>query len=362
MSTLEVPMQAATPLVFNAVDEARWAAVVAHDRRQDGRFFYAVKTTGIYCRPSCPSRRPKERDNVQFFEDHVSAERAGFRACLRCKPRETSAQMALLERVCAILRSAEELVSLDALAAKCGVSPFHLQRTFKRLMGVSPRQYQQAQRVQRFKEELTEGTTVTDAIYAAGYGSSSRAYERSQEQLGMTPAQYRHAGLGMNISFTIFESDLGKVLIAATEKGVCSLRIGDDGSMLADELRNEFRAANIRRDDASLQAYANSVLAYFSGASDCPDLPLDVKATAFQARVWQALRAIPRGETRTYSEVADELGVPSAVRAVARACATNPVALTVPCHRVVRKGGELSGYRWGVERKRELLKRERVHN
>ena len=341
----------------------RWEAVLAHDRRFDGRFFYGVKSTGIYCRPSCPSRRPKSETGVQFFADHVAAEIAGFRACLRCRPREVSAQIAMVERVSRILRDrADEGVTLEELAATVGVSPFHLQRTFKRFSGLSPREYQQAQRNDLFKHELrsNDSESVTHAVYAAGYGSSSRAYEDSGARLGMTPAQYRRAGMGRSIHYTIFDSTIGKVLIAMTEKGVCALRLGDGEDGLIAELKTEFCNAHLERNDVRLEPFVDIVTHYLGDAGeDTPELPLDLRASTFQARVWQALRRIPRGETRTYSDIAVELGAPNSTRAVARACATNPVALVVPCHRVIAKSGSLAGYRWGIERKRRLLASER---
>ncbi|GAC1644696.1 MAG: bifunctional DNA-binding transcriptional regulator/O6-methylguanine-DNA methyltransferase Ada [Acidobacteriaceae bacterium] len=343
-------------------DAQRWQAVLAHDRAGDGRFFYAVKTTGIYCRPSCPSRRPNSVYKVEFFGDHISAEMAGFRACQRCKPREVSAQTALVERVSQILRErADQRFTLEELAATCGVSPFHLQRTFKRFTGLSPREYQNAQRAQRFKQSLRSEPSVTDAVYAAGFASSSRAYEGTYHRLGMTPAQYRKHGGGQSVHYTVFVSDFGQVLIAATDKGVCSLRLGNSEQRLVRELNEEFRAAKLVRNDVRLQPFVDIVQRYLAGFADTPELPLDVRASAFQARVWYALQRIPAGETRTYSDVAAQLGEPKAVRAVARACATNPVALAVPCHRVVAKSGALSGYRWGTERKRQILQREAHH-
>jgi AraC family transcriptional regulator, regulatory protein of adaptative response / methylated-DNA-[protein]-cysteine methyltransferase len=340
----------------------RWQAVLAHDRASDGRFFYGVKTTGIYCRPSCPSRRPKASSNVEFFRDHTAAELAGFRACQRCKPREVSVQIALVERLSDILQArADERVTLEELAATCGVSAFHLQRTFKRFTGLSPREFQDAKRSERFKHDLRTEPTVTDAIYAAGFGSSSRAYEGTYERLGMTPKQYRKSGSGQSVHYTSFSSDFGQVLIAATEKGVCSLRLGETDAALVQELREEFSAATLTRNDVRLEPFVEIVRNYLTDFSKAPDLPLDVRASAFQARVWQALRKIPAGETRTYSDIAAELGEPKAVRAVARACATNPVALAVPCHRVIGKTGALSGYRWGVDRKRRILEQEASH-
>lgn len=335
----------------------KWQAVLLRDHRQDGQFLFAVRTTGVYCRPSCPSRRPK-RENVEFFAQPEEAERAGYRPCLRCRPLEVNAQLRAVHRACAMLTERkDENVPLAELARGCGMSPFHLQRVFKKLTGVSPRAYQQALRTSEFKEKLADAKSVTDAVYAAGYGSSSRAYERAGERLGMTPGAYRKAGSGEAIRYGLFDSAIGRFLLAATERGVCSLRIGDSDDTLICEVETEFAAAALLRDEGRLRSLAEVVrIAIAKG--DTPELPLDVKATAFQAKVWEELRKIPPGETRTYAEVAARIGNPKAVRAVARACAKNPVALFTPCHRVVRTGGALAGYRWGVKRKRQLLQRE----
>jgi AraC family transcriptional regulator of adaptative response/methylated-DNA-[protein]-cysteine methyltransferase len=335
----------------------KWQAVLTRDRRQDGRFFFAVRTTGVYCRPSCPSRRPN-RENVEFFARTEDAERAGYRPCLRCRPLEMDAQLRAVRRACALLKERkDENVTLAELASGCGMSPFHLQRVFKKLTGVSPRAYQQALRTSEFKEKLADAQSVTDAVYASGYGSSSRAYERAGERLGMTPGAYRKAGGGEEIHYGLFDSAIGRFLLAATERGVCSLRIGDSDDALIREVQEEFAAAALLRDEARLQSLGEVVKRSIAEGGT-PELPLHVKATAFQAKVWEELRKIPAGETLTYAEVAARLGSPSAVRAVARACAKNPVALLTPCHRVVSKSGELAGYRWGVERKRQLLQRE----
>jgi AraC family transcriptional regulator, regulatory protein of adaptative response / methylated-DNA-[protein]-cysteine methyltransferase len=337
--------------------DARWQAVIERDRRQDGRFFFAVSTTGVFCRPSCPSRRPN-RENVEFFTRAEEAEWAGYRPCLRCRPLELDAQMRVVRRACALLTERrDENVTLAELASACDMSPFHLQRVFKKLTGVSPHAYQQALRTSGFKQMLTDAKSVTDAVYAAGYGSSSRAYERARERLGMTPGAYRKAGSGEEIRYGLFDSVVGRFLLAATERGVCSLRFGESDEPLVRELEREFAAAKLVHDAGHVQSLAEIVQRSITEGST-PELPLHMKATAFQAKVWAELRKIPAGETRTYTEVAAQLGNARAVRAVARACATNPVALAVPCHRVVRTGGELAGYRWGVERKRQLLQRE----
>ena len=338
--------------------ETQWRQVMERDARQDGRFVFAVRTTGIYCRPSCPSRRPR-RDSVEFFSDPQQAERAGYRACLRCKPTEISSQVQAVTRARQLLDSAEGVLTLADLSKRVGVSPFHLQRLFKRATGLSPREYQSARRMQQVKLGLRKGDDVTTALYDAGFGSPSRLYERAGQQLGMTPGAYRRGGAGMTIQYAIVPSPLGRLLVAATARGLCAVRFGESASELERELREEFRAAEIHRDDAALQPYLQPLLASLRGENLTIDLPLDVRATAFQKKVWDALREIPAGETRSYSEVARAIGDPKAVRAVATACASNPVALAVPCHRVVRSDGELAGYRWGIERKKKLLEQER---
>jgi AraC family transcriptional regulator of adaptative response/methylated-DNA-[protein]-cysteine methyltransferase len=330
---------------------------MARDARQDGRFVFAVRTTGIYCRPSCPSRRPR-RDSVEFFADPQQAERAGYRACLRCKPTELSAQMRAIMRARQLLDEAEGVLTLADLSKRVGVSPFHLQRLFKRATGLSPREYQSARRMQQVKHGLRKGDDVTTALYDAGFGSPSRLYEKTSEQLGMTPGTYRRGGAGMTIQYGIVPSPLGRLLVAATSRGLCAVRFGESTNDMERELRAEFSAAAIHRDDSALQPYLQSLLANLRGENRTIDLPLDVRATAFQKKVWDVLRRIPRGETRSYSEIAQAIGDDKAVRAVARACASNPVAIAVPCHRVVRSDGELAGYRWGVERKKTLLERE----
>src|ERR1039457_579867 len=340
--------------------ETQWRQVMERDARQDGRFVFAVRTTGIYCRPSCPSRRPR-RDSVEFFPDPHEAERAGYRACLRCKPTEISAQAQFATRARQLLDEAEGVLTLAELSKRVGGSPFHLQRLFKRATGLSPREYQSARRMQHVKHGLRKGDDVTTALYDAGFGSPSRLYEKSSQQLGMTPGAYRRGGAGMTIQYAIVPSPLGRLLVAATSRGLCAVRFGENASELERELREEFRAAEIRRDDAALQPYLQPLLASLRGENATIDLPLDVRATAFQKKVWDALREIPAGETLSYSEVARAIGDPKAVRAVATACASNPVALAVPCHRVVRRDGELAGYRWGIERKKKLLEQERTN-
>jgi AraC family transcriptional regulator of adaptative response/methylated-DNA-[protein]-cysteine methyltransferase len=336
-------------------EDAAWQAVLERDRRFDGRFVFGVTSTGIYCRPSCPARRPG-RGNVRFFEARDAAEREGFRACKRCGKDETP----LAERVRQVLdRHVEEGITLDELAKATGSSAHHLQRVFKREVGVSPKEYLAARRAERLKNELKEGKSVTDAIYESGYGSSSRLYSQTNARLGMTPATYRDGGRGMLIRYTTVSTPLGRMLVALTRRGVCAVSLGDDDATLADGLRHEYPNATLERaGDAELTQAVGAIVEQLEGRASAIDLPLDVQATAFQLRVWNALRQIPYGETRTYAEVAAAIGKPEAVRAVASACARNRVALVVPCHRVVRGDGGRGGYRWGVDRKEQLLKKE----
>jgi AraC family transcriptional regulator of adaptative response/methylated-DNA-[protein]-cysteine methyltransferase len=297
---------------------------------------------------------------VEFFPNPNEAERAGYRACLRCKPTEISSQAQYITRARQLLDNAEGVVTLAQLSRQVGLSPFHLQRLFKRATGLSPREYQSARRMQQVKSQLRKGNDVTTALYDAGFGSSSRLYEKAPQHLGMTPGEYRRGGAGATITFAITPTPLGRLLVAATERGLCSVRFGENASELERNLRDEFHAAELHRDDSAMRKYIDPLLASIRGENTVIDLPLDVRATAFQMKVWETLRQIPSGETRSYSEVAREIGSPAAVRAVARACASNPVALAVPCHRVVRSDGDLAGYRWGIERKKKLLERERA--
>ena len=344
------------------VDDDLWRAAVERDARYDGFFVFAVRTTGVYCRPSCPARRPK-RKNAVFFDRPEAAECAGFRPCKRCQPQDPAApdpRVVLARRACDLIEAnIEDPPTLAALGSSLYVSPHHLQRTFKHLVGVTPHQYAEARRTARLKVRLKEGEPVTCALYEAGYGSSSRLYEGVSKRLGMTPATYRKGGRGMRIGYTIVDCPLGLLLIGATRKGVCAVYLGDSEEKLELELRNEYPAAEIRRDDSDFGPQVDALLQSLDGTWPHPDLPLDVRATAFQRRVWEELVAIPRGETRTYGEIARRLDQPTAARAVARACATNPVSVVVPCHRVVREDGGLGGYRWGLERKKALLEGER---
>lgn len=344
-----------------AHDEIRWRAVLARDARLDGAFVTGVLTTGIYCRPSCPARHPK-RENVRFYERPDEAERAGFRACLRCRPKEAAppARAELMRRVCRILEGQpDERATLADLAREVGMSPHHLQRTFKRAIGISPRQYADALRLGRLKKRLQGKDSVTMAMYEAGYGSSSRLYETSTARLGMTPGTYREGGKGARIRYAVANSSIGRLLIAATERGICSVRIGTSEKVMAKELGREFPAATIVRDRDGLGTWVDRLVRHIDGRAPGLDLPVDIKVTAFQWRVYEALRAIPYGETRTYSEVARSIGAPRAARAVGHACATNPVGIVIPCHRVVREGGGLGGYAWGLGIKKQLLESER---
>jgi AraC family transcriptional regulator of adaptative response/methylated-DNA-[protein]-cysteine methyltransferase len=341
--------------------DLRWTAVLARDRRADGTFFYAVTSTGVFCRPSCPSRRPR-RDRVRFFATTADAERAGFRACRRCRPTEGSNGLAEpIQRAVAYLAShVDEAVPLERLAGIAKLSPSHFQRQFTRALGVSPREYQAAIRADRFKRELRSGRDVTSAIYEAGYGSPSRVYERTPTGRGMAPSSYRSGGAGIEIGYTIVPSPLGKLLVAATSSGICAVKLGDTNHALEADLRHEFPAASVERDRLVDATWVGAIVDGLEGSQPATNLPLDVRGTAFQWQVWRALQRIPVGETRSYSEVAEAIGHPRAVRAVARACATNPVCLVVPCHRVVPKSGLPGGYRWGAARKARLLTLERA--
>lgn len=339
--------------------EICWQAVQTNDARFDGAFVLGVKTTGIYCKPSCRARLPK-RENVDFYPSPRDAERFGFRACKRCKPQTATSADPSVEKVlraCAIIDS-NDVVTLDQLSAGVGLSTFHLQRSFKEIIGVSPKKYAEAKRMERFKNELREGSDVTTAMYDAGFGSSSRLYEKASEGLGMTPATYKKGGAGMKINYVITDSELGKLLVARTKRGICSVTFGDDEVSMRVALENEFPNAEISLDSEGLKNAVDAITKYIAGKNRRLILPLDLQATAFQLQVWDFLRQIPYGETRSYMEVAEALGDKKKVRAVAQACAKNRVAMVIPCHRVVASNGKLSGYRWGVERKRKLLEKE----
>jgi AraC family transcriptional regulator of adaptative response/methylated-DNA-[protein]-cysteine methyltransferase len=340
--------------------DRRWRIVLARDRRYDGAFVYAVRSTGIYCRPSCASRRPR-RGQVTFFPIPEAAEREGFRACRRCHPADVAGgdpAVALVREACRALETADA-PRLETLAQRLGQRPHGLLRAFKRVLGITPRQYRDARRVARFKHELKRRPHVSPAVYEAGYGSSSRVYEHAHAQLGMTPATYARGGAGAEIAFAVVPCSLGKLLVAATPRGVCRVSLGDSAASLEADLAAEFPAARVRKDRAGLERWVTAILAYLEGSEPSLAVPLDIRATAFQRRVWQELQAIPYGETRSYADVARRIGRPTANRAVARACATNPAALIIPCHRVVREDGALGGYRWGIDRKSALLEQER---
>lgn len=341
-------------------DDALWNAVMARDAAHDGTFVFAVSTTGVYCRPSCAARRPR-RENVQFFSNPEQAERAGYRACLRCKPKSLSGN-AQLDGVKAICRFIEhhldEPVTLQRLGREFHQSPFHLQRRFKAALGITPREYADSCRLRLLKRNLQAGDSVTRAMYDAGYGSSSRLYERTASQLGMTPDKYRRGAIAAPIRYTCTGSPLGRMLVAATDRGICSIQFARSDGELIEGLKHEFPFATRKSDTGGLHAWVHALLRHMRGKDLDSALPLDIRATAFQRRVWTYLQSIPFGDTRSYSEVARGIGHPRAVRAVARACATNPVAVAIPCHRVVREDGSMGGYRWGIERKKALLEME----
>jgi AraC family transcriptional regulator of adaptative response/methylated-DNA-[protein]-cysteine methyltransferase len=339
--------------------EVYWRAVTTNDERFDGAFYLGVKTTGIYCKPSCRARTPK-RENVAFYSTPDAAERSGFRACLRCRPQsagEVEPRIAAIIRACELLES-DTAYSLDDLAAELNISPYHLQRSFKEIIGISPKKYAEAKRMERFKEVLREGGDVTAAMYDAGFGSSSRLYESVGEKMGMTPAAYKKGGKGVTINYTITDSELGRILVARTIKGLCNVAFADGDEALEANLRKEYPNAEIVSDAAVLKDFVDEILKHLAGKKKRLDLPLDIQATAFQMQVWELLRRIPYGETVTYSQIAEMLGDKKKVRAVAQACANNRVAVVIPCHRVVGKDGKLTGYRWGIERKEKLLTKE----
>jgi AraC family transcriptional regulator, regulatory protein of adaptative response / methylated-DNA-[protein]-cysteine methyltransferase len=344
---------------FNGDDE-RWEAVVGRDRAADGAFYYSVRTTGVYCRPSCAARLAR-RENVAFHATCAEAERAGFRPCKRCRPNEGSLaerQAAAVASACRAIEQADEMPGLDELARIAGLSRFHFHRVFKWLTGVTPKAYADAHRARRVRDELAQTATVTEAIYGAGFNSNGRFYGSASDVLGMTPTDFRAGGRGLSIRFAVGECWLGSILVAATDKGVCAIALGDDPQALVHELHDRFPRARLIGGDEGFEELVAKVVGFVTEPARGLDLPLDVRGTAFQQRVWQALREIPLGATASYAEIAERIGRPKAVRAVAQACASNGLAVAIPCHRVVRLDGSLSGYRWGVERKRALLDRE----
>jgi AraC family transcriptional regulator, regulatory protein of adaptative response / methylated-DNA-[protein]-cysteine methyltransferase len=344
-----------------STDTERWSAVATRDAHADGTFFYGVKTTGVFCRPSCASRQPR-RENAEFFATADDARAAGYRDCKRCQPGGLPREIEIVNRACAALDAdPQQRRTLAQLSDAVHVSPFHLQRLFKRVVGVSPRQYQAAQRGAALRDALQRGDAVTRAAADAGFGSPSRMYDTAPTELGMAPSAYRRKGAGLRVHYASARTALGFVLVAATGKGICRIAFGDDEALLVDELRNEFANAERVEDRSRVAPFIAQIEAYLHGTRQRFDLPLDIPATAFRQRVWDALRRIPYGETRSYSQIAQALGSPRAVRAVASACASNPVALAIPCHRVVQKGGALAGYRWGLPRKAALLDAEAHH-
>lgn len=344
-----------------ADDESRWQAIARRDRAADGVFYFTVRTTGVYCRPSCAAKLAK-RENVGFCTSCEQAEKAGFRPCKRCRPTEAPLavrQQEAVARACRLMENGEGVLSLARLAEEAGMSRFHFQRVFKMYTGVTPRAYAEGKRAQRLRNELTQGATVTEAIYGAGFASSSRFYASADAQLGMTPTAFRAGGDGATIRFAVGECSLGSVLVAATDKGICAIFLGDDPDVLARNLQDRFPKARIVGGEPAFDRYVARVVGLVEKPALGMDLPLDIRGTAFQLRVWAALREIAPGTTVSYTALAERIGQPRAVRAVAQACGANPIAVAIPCHRVIRTDESLSGYRWGVERKAELLRRER---
>ncbi len=340
--------------------DPRWAALAARSATADGTFFYSVRTTGVYCRPSCGARLPRP-ENVRFHATREEAERAGFRPCKRCRPDRPSLaeqHAATVTEICRLIETSSRVPALDALAARAGMSPFHFHRVFKGVTGLTPRAYAAAHRGERVRRELGKAPTVTAAIYDSGYSSNGRFYGESEQMLGMTPTEYRAGGARAEIRFAVGECSLGSILVARSERGVCAIFLGDDPDALTRELQDRFPRATLIGADPAFEDVVAKVVGLIEAPGTGVDLPLDVRGTAFQQRVWRALRQIPAGSTASYREIASRIGAPRAVRAVAHACAVNPVAVAIPCHRVVRSDGGLAGYRWGVERKRELLERE----
>lgn len=341
-------------------EDSLWNAVAHRDAAYDGVFYFGVKTTGVYCRPGCPSRQPK-RENVVFAFSPAMLAAKGYRPCRRCRPeaRDPRDEAAgTVVRLCRAIEEADHALSLAEVAGLANMSGSAVTRLFREALGITPKGYVDSHRVERFRETLRDGAGVLEATYASGYGSGSRVYEGANGHLGMTPKSYRERGRGQRVDYTVTETAMGWLLVAATDRGVSAVKLGDDAALLVEELRREFSAADVAAGGEPLGGWTKLLAAYLAGHTPWPQLPYDVRATAFQRRVWEFLRHIPVGETMHYSEVAEALGQPTATRAVARACATNPVALVVPCHRVVPKGPGFAGFRWGIERKRKLLQLE----
>ncbi len=342
-----------------SADAEKWRAVLAKDPSKDGAFVFGVRSTGVYCKPSCPARHP-HLEQVLFFSEPGDAERAGFRACKRCRPRDQSSfQADLVQRVCQYVNeNLDEKHTLESLSRQAGLSPFHFQRTFKKTLGISPRQYVEARRLERVKRSLNRGETVTNALYEAGFTSRGKLYEKRPSPLGVNPGTFRRGGEGLSIQFTIVDSPIGRLLLGATGRGICAVCIGSSDEAVEAALKEDYYAADLSRNDQGMKSWAEQFLRYFDGQPFPASLPIDVRATAFQWKVWKAIQSIPYGVTASYSQIAESIGEPRAARAVARACATNPVALVIPCHRVVGKDGGLHGYGWGMKRKRALLSLE----
>ena len=341
-------------------DAEKWRAVVERDETRDGLFVFGVRSTGIYCNPSCPARRPN-LEQVVFFSQPEEAESSGFRACKRCHPRDvrSSTRAELIQRTCRCIdANLDEKLTLENLSRQAGLSPFHFQRTFKKSLGISPRQYVEARRLEKVKRSLTSGQTVTNSLYDAGFSSKSRLYEKNAPPLGVSPGMFRRGGEGLRISYTVIDSRIGRVLLAATERGACAVCMGASDDAVEAALKEDYYAADLHRDDEGMKKWAGALQSYFDGHEFPRDLPLDVQATAFQWKVWKEIQSIPYGQTSTYSNIAKSVGAPQAMRAIARACATNPVAIVIPCHRVIGKDGSLRGYAWGLKRKKTLLSLE----
>jgi AraC family transcriptional regulator, regulatory protein of adaptative response / methylated-DNA-[protein]-cysteine methyltransferase len=360
MNNAILSIEPEAPAMANVSNDARWHAVLARDGASDGKFVFAVSSTGVYCRPSCPSRRPR-RENVSFFVHPREAERAGFRECLRCRPKVLTGnpRQQLVKAICRYIEQhLDEPLTLTKLGVEFRQSAFHLQRTFKAVLGITPKQYADACRMRGFRQKLKAGHSVTRAMHDAGYSSTSRLYSRTASELGMEPAKYRRGAIAAPIRYLVADSPLGRMLVAATEKGICSIQFADCDEELEQSLRQEFPFAVRRRDGGDLGKVVQNVISRMQGSEPAESLPLDIRATAFQRRVWTYLQSLSTGETKSYSEVAKAIRRPSAARAVARACATNPVAIVIPCHRVVRSDGDSGGYRWGIRRKQKLLQME----
>lgn len=343
-----------------ADEDRRWQSILKRDKKADGSFFYSVKTTGVYCRPSCAARLARP-ENVSFHKTSEDAREAGFRPCKRCKPDDVSLSerhKETIAAVCRLIESSDEEPTLQELADSAAMSTYHFHRLFKSITGLTPKGYAQAHRAKRMRKELERGSSVTDAIFESGFNSSSRFYEKTNGVLGMTPTDFRKGGAKVEIRFAVAECSLGSILVAQSDRGICAILLGDDPDELARDMQNRFPNADFKGGDKEFEKLVANVISFVETPGIGLDLPLDVRGTAFQQRVWQALRKVPAGKTISYSELAEQIGSPKAVRAVAGACAANKLAVAIPCHRVVRNDGDISGYRWGVERKRTLLKRE----